>query len=179
MIVLYFLSLVFFFFVRQQSPSRDQRPADDYDSPWESKFLLGMKQKPPNLPQEKPQAPVSDTRPSDDYDKPWEWSKKINLNGHTQASRQQEPLQSPIGDARPADDYDAPWEWSKSSNIASMVKGKEEESRGGANVAPPKPPRIYAEEESAVDPSLPLEQQGWVEVFLIMDRCCGFIQAFL
>ena len=138
---------------RQQTPSKDIRPADDYDSPWESKSFLGMKQTSPSLPQEKSQAPVSDTRPADDYDKPWEWNKKTHLNGHTQPPKQREPLQSPKADERPADDYDAPWEWSKSSQAVSMVKGKE-------GAPPPKPPRAFAEGESAVDPSLPLEQQG-------------------
>ena len=112
-----------------------------------------MKQTSPSLPQEKSQAPVSDTRPADDYDKPWEWNKKTHLNGHTQPPKQREPLQSPKADERPADDYDAPWEWSKSSQAVSMVKGKE-------GAPPPKPPRAFAEGESAVDPSLPLEQQG-------------------
>lgn len=146
---------------RQQSPSKDIRPADDYDSPWESKSLLGMKQASPSIKQERSQAPVSDTRPADDYDKPWEWNKKTHLNGHTQLSpKQQEPLQSPKADERPADDYDAPWEWSKSRQVASMVKGMEGESRGAASAPPPKPPRVFAEGESAVDPTLPLEQQG-------------------
>ena len=149
-----------FYVSRQQTPSKDIRPADDYDSPWESKSFLGMKQTSPSLAQEKSQAPVSDTRPADDYDKPWEWNKKTNLNGHMQPPKQHEPLQSPKADARPADDYDAPWEWSKSGQVASMVKGKEGESQGGANAPPPKPPRVFVEGESAVDPSLPLEQQG-------------------
>lgn len=112
-----------------------------------------MKQTSPNLPQEKSQAPVSDTRPADDYDKPWEWNKKTHLNGHTQPPKQREPLQSPKADERPADDYDAPWEWSKSGQAASMMKEKEA-------APPPKPPRVFVEGESPVDPSLPLEQQG-------------------
>ena len=154
-----------------QSPSMDQRPADDYDSPWESKSsLFGVKQN-------SPQAPVSDNRPADDYDKPWEWNKKWQSNGHTQppkqhepfkspkannlsdrtqAPKQHEPLQSPKADERPADDYDAPWEWSK---MASMVQGKEGEVLGGAAAPPKKPPRTF-EVEPAINPKLPLEQQG-------------------
>ncbi|XP_027055257.1 SH2 domain-containing adapter protein F-like isoform X2 [Pocillopora damicornis] len=146
---------------KQQSPSRDQRSADDYDSPWESKSFLGMQQKSPNLPQERPQAPVTDTRSSDDYDKPWEWNKNINLNGHTQGPRQQEPVQSPKIDARHPDDYDAPWEWSK-SGLTSKVKGpREGEAQGMALVAPSKPPRTFVEDGSPIDPSLPLSRQGW------------------
>lgn len=142
-----------------QSPSKDQRPADDYDSPWESKSLLGMKQKSPSLPQEKTQAPVSDDRPADDYDKPWEWNKKSPLNGHTHPPKQQEPLQSPKADARPAEDYDAPWEWSKSGQVASMV-GKDAEVRTGAGAPPKKPPRTFTGDEPGINPKLPLEQQG-------------------
>lgn len=129
----------------------DQRPADDYDSPWESKNLplFGVKQN-------SPQAPVSDNRPADDYDKPWEWNKKFQPNGHTQPPKQHEPLQSPKADERPADDYDAPWEWSK---MAPMVQAKEGEVRGGAAAPPKKPPRTF-EVEPAINPKLPLEKQG-------------------
>lgn len=141
----------------KQSPSKDQRPPDDYDSPWESKSLFGMKHPSPTVPKDKLQVSVHDDRPAEDYDKPWEWNKKSPLNGHTQMPKQHDPLQSPNADARPAEDYDAPWEWSKSGQ---MVQSREGEGRGGAAAAPKKPPRTYAVEKSAIDPKLPLEQQG-------------------
>ena len=142
-----------------QCPSKDQRPADDYDSPWESKSLLPMMQKPQGLPQNKSQSPVSDSRPVDDYEKPWEHNKKSPLNGHTRPPKQLGPLQSPKADERPADDYDAPWEYCKSGQIASMVQGKETDARGGAALPPKKPPRTFAD-DPGIDPELPLKQQG-------------------
>lgn len=143
---------------KTQSPSRDQRPADDYDAPWESKSPYGIRQTSPSLTRDKPQAPSYDDRPGEDYEKPWEWNKKSALNGDTQ------PPQSPKVDARPAEDYDAPWEWSKIKNRVAMVQAKEGEvqwSAAAAASAPKKPPRTFVEEDSVIDPKLPLEQQGW------------------
>lgn len=144
---------------KAQSPSRDQRPADDYDTPWESKSPFGIKQMSPSANKDKPQAPSSDNRPADDYEKPWEWNKKSPLNGHLQPLKPLDSHQSPKADARRAEDYDAPWEWSKSKNVGGMVPSKEGDVKGA--VAPKKPPRTFAGQETAIDPTLPLEQQGW------------------
>ncbi|XP_015748665.1 PREDICTED: uncharacterized protein LOC107328446 [Acropora digitifera] len=143
---------------KAQSPSRDQRPADDYDTPWESKSPFGIKQMSPSANKDKPQAPSSDNRPADDYEKPWEWNKKSPLNGHLQPVKPLDSHQSPKADARPAEDYDAPWEWSKSKNVGGMVPSKEGDVKGA--VAPKKPPRTFADQQTAIDPTLPLEQQG-------------------
>ena len=151
-----YLTLLEFCYSRPQSPSKDMRPADDYDSPWESKSLLMMRQKSPGFSKEKTQAPVMDTRPADDYDKPWEWTKKTTFNGLTPTPKPQEPSQSPAADSRAVEDYDSPWEWSKSKQFLA----KEEEAQTSKSVAPPKPPRMFASSESLIDPSLPLEQQG-------------------
>ena len=147
-----------FLLCRAQSPSRDQRPADDYDTPWESKSPFGIKQMSPSANKDKPQAPSSDNRPADDYEKPWEWNKKSPLNGHLQPLKSLDSHQSPKADARRAEDYDAPWEWSKSKSVGGMVPSKEGDVKGAA--APKKPPRTFADQQTAIDPTLPLEQQG-------------------
>lgn len=142
---------------RKQSPSRDQRPADDYDSPWESKSLMPMMQKSQGVAQNKSQSPVSERRSSDDYEKPWEYDQKSLLNGQNKSPMHPGLLQSPKADARPADDYDAPWEFSKTGQA---VQGTDVRGMGAA-AAPRKPPRTFANQPGAVDPNLPLEQQGW------------------
>lgn len=114
-----------------------------------------MMQKSQGVAQNKPQSPVGDRRSSDDYEKPWEYNQKSLLNGQNKSPTHPGLLQSPKADARPADDYDAPWEFSKTGQA---VQGTD--VRGMAAAVPRKPPRTFANESSAVDPNLPLEQQG-------------------
>ena len=115
-----------------------------------------MMQKSQGVAQNKSQSPVSERRSSDDYEKPWEYDQKSLLNGQNKSPMHPGLLQSPKADARPADDYDAPWEFSKSGQA---VQGTDVRGMGAA-AAPRNPPRTFANQPGAVDPNLPLEQQG-------------------
>lgn len=134
---------------RLQTQTEDNRPIDDYESPWESKGLI----KPPTPVTAPSQMPTQDERPCDDYDKPWEWTAK-------KASQFTESIktanQAPKVDSRPADDYDAPWEYNKrSSQLVSMATQQKTD-------VPAKPPRTLVETSNkgfTVDTSVPLEKQ--------------------
>lgn len=134
---------------RPQTHTEDNRPVDDYESPWESRGLIK-----PTVPASTPsQMPTEDGRPCDDYDKPWEWTAK-KTSQFTESMKTAN--QAPKVDSRPADDYDAPWEYNKrSSQLVSMATQQKTDT-------PPKPPRTMIDNDNKgfkVDTSKPLEKQ--------------------
>ena len=157
---------------KAQSPTLDDRPLDDYDTPWETKKSISAFRGNKKAPEKRTpaQQPTFDSRQADDYDRPWEWTKKSgggNAPTSPAHSKSTDPSQTPKIDTRPADDYDAPWEFI-SRRSAQFASKMQEHATAGQPSGPPKPPRTFIgdedkhrdEVEEFFDPNLPLDQQG-------------------